>query len=276
MAEAREFESLYALSYQMRKRFLEIFTRLGFGHVTTAFSATEILLTLYKEVLCYQAENPNWGGRDRFVLSKGHGAGMLFPIFEEIGYLSPEQTDDMIRIGGYYEYIRSLFLPGYDFYGGSLGHGVGIAAGLALGARLNREDWYTYCLVGDAECCEGSVWEAAMFAGHQGLSNLVAIVDRNALGCSDFTERMLRMEPFAEKWSACHWDVQEVDGHTYEELVPVLKASHSPRRSRPRCIIANTIKGKGLEYLYDKPLMHGYMPNKPEDVEKAFRELQKY
>ena len=112
MAEAREFESLYALSYQMRKRFLEIFTRLGFGHVTTAFSATEILVTLYKEVLCYQAENPNWGGRDRFVLSKGHGAGMLFPIFEEIGYLSPEQTDDMIRIGGDYEYIRSLFLPG--------------------------------------------------------------------------------------------------------------------------------------------------------------------
>jgi len=118
MTKAREFESLYALSYQMRKRFLEIFTRLGFGHVTTAFSATEILVTLYKEVLRYQADNPAWGGRDRFVLSKGHGAGMLFPIFEEIGYLSPEQTNDMICIGGDYEYIRSLFLPGYDFYGG--------------------------------------------------------------------------------------------------------------------------------------------------------------
>lgn len=276
MTEAREFESLYALSYQMRKRFLEIFTRLGFGHVTSAFSATEILVTLYKEVLRYQADDPEWGGRDRVVLSKGHGAGMLFPIFEEIGYLSPEQTDDMIRIGGDYEYIRSLFLPGYDFYGGSLGHGLGIAAGLALGARLNRADWHTYCLVGDAECCEGSIWEAAMFAGHQELSNLVVVVDRNALGCSDFTEHMLRMEPFAEKWRACNWDVQEADGHTYEELVPVLKASRSPRRSRPLCVIANTIKGKGLEYLYDKPLMHGYMPNKPEDIEKAFKELKRY
>ena len=110
MTEAREFESLYALSYQMRKRFLEIFTRLGFGHVTTAFSATEILVTLYKEVLRYQADHPEWGGRDRFVLSKGHGAGMLFPIFEEIGYLSPKQTDDMIRIGGVCFYLVTIFM----------------------------------------------------------------------------------------------------------------------------------------------------------------------
>lgn len=276
MSEMHKYQEMYELSYRMRKRFLELFTNLGFGHVTSAFSLTEILGTLYLKIMNYRIEDPEWENRDRLVLSKGHGAGMLFPYFEEVGYFTKEEMDDMIRIGGSYERLQRLFYPGYEFYGGSLGHGLGIAAGLALGARLNRSSWYTYCILGDAECYEGSIWEAAIFAGQRGLNNLVAIVDRNVLGCSDFTENMLPLEPFAVKWEACGWDVVSVDGHSYGELIPVLGESRHRRTAKPVVVIARTIKGKGLEYLYDKPLMHGYMPNSEVEIDKAFNLLKMY
>ena len=177
----RKYEDLYEFSYKMRKRFLEIFTTVGFGHVTSAFSMTEIVVALYKEILRYNTARPDWAERDRFVLSKGHGAGMLFPIFEEIGFFTKEEINDMVRIGGNFHELKKYFYPGFEFYGGSLGQGLGIAAGLATGARLNRENWQTYCILGDAECYEGSVWEAILYAGHNRLNNLVAIVYRNVL-----------------------------------------------------------------------------------------------
>lgn len=272
----REYEEMYELSYRMRKRFLDLFTRLGFGHVTSAFSLTEIIGALYMKTMNYRVNEPAWEECDRLVVSKGHGAGMLFPYFEEVGYFTPEEMDDMIRIGGSYERLQKLFYPGYEFYGGSLGHGLGLAAGMAMGAKLNRSPWYTYCILGDAECYEGSVWEAAIFAGQNGLNNLVVIVDRNVLGCSDFTENMLPLEPFAMKWEACDWDVASVDGHCYEDLVPVLQDSRHRRSARPLAIIARTVKGKGLEYLYDKPLMHGYMPKSESEIARAFKMLKKY
>ena len=272
----RKYEDLYEFSYKMRKRFLEIFTTVGFGHVTSAFSMTEIVVALYKEILRYNTARPDWAERDRFVLSKGHGAGMLFPIFEEIGFFTKEEINDMVRIGGNFHELRKYFYPGFEFYGGSLGQGLGIAAGLATGARLNRENWQTYCILGDAECYEGSVWEAILYAGHNRLNNLVAIVDRNVLGCSEFTEDMISLEPFSAKWRSCNWNVKSVDGHCYEELISVLQESRLHRTDKPLCIIANTIKGKGLEYLYNKPLMHGYMPKEKDDIELAFRELKSY
>lgn len=269
----KSYEKLYEKSYEMRKRFLEIFTELGYGHLTTAFSETEILIALLAETMNFNKENINDPNRDRLVISKGHGAGMLFPIFEDLGILTKEEITDLIRAGGDFDGIRSLFYPGFEFYGGSLGIGLGMAAGLALGAKLNREDWLTFCVLGDAECYEGSIWEAMLFAGHNRLNNLVAVVDRNYLGCSDFTENMCKLEPFAAKWESCNWDTKVVDGHSYEELLDALKGVRTRRTSKPLCIVADTVKGKGLDYLSNKPLMHGFMP-KGDGIREAYEHLK--
>ena len=268
------FETLYLKSYQLRKRFLEIFTELGYGHLTTAFSETEILITLFYKAMNYNARNINSEDRDRLIISKGHGAGMLFPIFEDIGILDRDEIIDTVRLGGNHARIRRLFYPGFEFYGGSLGIGLGMAAGLALGAKLNRKDWLAFCLLGDAECYEGAVWEAMLFAGHNKLNNLVAIVDRNYLGCSDFTENMCGLEPFREKWESCNWETKVVDGHSYEELVQAMEGIRARKTSKPICVIAETVTGNGLDYLSNVPLMHGYMP-KGDEIQKAFENLKK-
>lgn len=261
---------LYEKSHQMRRRFLEIFTGLGYGHLTTAFSETEILVSLLERVMEFHKDG---SPRDRLVLSKGHGAGMLFPIFEDLGILSKEEISDMIRLGGDFSKLRELFYPGFEFYGGSLGIGLGMAAGLALGDKLNRDSRLTFCVLGDAECYEGAIWEAMLFAGHNRLNNLIAIVDRNYLGCSDFTENMCALEPFAEKWNSCNWETRSIDGHSYEEILEALSGVRCRKTSKPLCIIADTVKGKGLEYLSNIPVRHGYMP-KGEDVKLAFEKLE--
>lgn len=257
-----------------RLRFLDIFTRLGFGHLTSAFSWAEVATVLYQEILRLPSEGESFYRCDKMVVSKGHGAGILFPIFEDLGLLRPKELEECVRIGGSNERLRQLFYPGFDFYGGSLGIGIGVACGLAKGAKLAGEDWRTFCVLGDAECCEGSVWEAALFAGHQGLNNLVAIVDRNGLGCSDFTEHMLKLEPLADKWRDCGWNVWEIDGHDVRMVYAALKEATETGAGKPRCIIARTRKGQGLEYLTNRPLMHGYMPKDEAEIARAYRELR--
>lgn len=264
-------KELIELSYKMRRRFLDIFTNLGFGHLTTAFSETEILITLLMEVMNY---NPKDSKSDKLYLSKGHGAGMLFPIWEEMGILMKGEIDSIVRLGGDFSKIKTLFYPGFEFYGGSLGIGMGMAAGHALGAKLNKEEYFVYCVLGDAECYEGSVWEAVVFAGHNKLNNLIVVVDRNGLGCSDFTEHMCGLEPFAEKWRDCNWEVFETNGHSYLSLINTFETIKNFNYDKPICLIANTKKGKGLKYTIDKPLMHGYMP-KGEEIARAYAELDK-
>ena len=265
-------DELYNKSYTIRKRFLDIFSQLGFGHLTTGFSEVEILISLMEEVMDYR---PGEIGSDVLYMSKGHGAGMLFPIWEDMGLLSGEEIENTLRLGSDVSKIKSWYKPGFDFYGGSLGIGLGMAAGHAKGAQLNGEDYLVYCLVGDAECYEGAIWEAMLFAGHNQLSNLIAVVDRNGLGCSDFTEHMCEMEPFDDKWIACGWDVKHVNGHSYEELLQAMSdlRERSRSASKPLCIVADTVKGKGVEFTYNKPLMHGFMP-KAEELKKAYIELE--
>ena len=265
--------NLIKKTYFYRKRFLEIFTRLGYGHVTSAFSWAEIATVLYNEILEKQELSLDSKQRDKMVVSKGHGVGILFPIFEEMGYFTKEEMDQTIKVGGSSTKLRSFFYPGFDFYGGSLGIGLGLAAGLAKAAKVSGMSYQTYCLIGDAECYEGSIWESILFSSHNKLDNLTVIVDRNMLGCSDFTEHMLSLEPLADKWKAFNWDVTEINGHDIKEIYASLINAKKNNNGRPNCIIANTKKGKGLEYLVDKPLMHGYMP-KGSDIEKAFLELK--
>jgi len=258
--------------YQLRRRFIELFSNLGFGHLTSAFSITEILVVLYYKIMRYNTENPLDMKRDRFVLSKGHGAGMLFPIYEDLNLITKEKLESSIKIGGDLSCLQEWFYPGFTFYGGSLGIGLGMACGLAKGAQLNRQDWLTFCIVGDAECYEGSIWEAIAFAGHHHLNNLIMIIDRNYLGCSDFTENMLALEPLDEKIRSFHWDVCEADGHNGEELYSSLQNIRARPSRNPFCLIAKTTKGHNLNYTENHPLMHGYIPSKAER-EKALEEL---
>lgn len=266
-------EELEKKTYQYRKRFLELFTNIGFGHVTSAFSWAEIASVLYNEIMELAPTADQFFEYDKMVVSKGHGAGILFPIFEDAGYFTSEQMNDIIRIGGKNTELRKLFYPGFDFYGGSLGMGLGIAAGLAKAAKLSGYQWNTFCIVGDAESYEGSIWEAVNFSGYQQLDNLITIVDRNELGCSDFTEHMLAFEPLKAKWESFHWDVSEIDGHDISEIYDVLQKAANKKNGKPKCIIAKTKKGQGLDYLIDKPLMHGFMP-KGDEIEKAFQSLK--
>lgn len=268
--------SVYELNkknYQYKRRFLDLFTHLGYGHLTSAYSWAEIATVLYNEILQYAPIGENPLNYDKMVVSKGHGAGMLFPIFEDLGFFTKEEMEDTVRIGGLNEKLRSLYYPGFDFYGGSLGIGIGVACGLAKGAKLQNAKWKVYCVIGDAECYEGSVWEAINFAGHQKLNNLIVVVDRNQLGCSDFTEHMLVMEPFRDRWESFNWDVTEVDGHDVEAVYSALYMAKESAIDKPHCIIAHTKKGKGIDYLIDHPLMHGYMP-KGDDIEKAYKNLK--
>ena len=277
-------EELRDIAYRHRKRFLELFTRLGFGHVTSAFSWAEIATVLCYEIMDLPSKNVPSKYRlskssaekfyDRMVISKGHGCGIIFPILEDVGLVSKAEIEASLQVGGDKSKVNKYFYPGFDFYGGSLGIGLGMAVGLAKGAKLGNEVWKTYCVVGDAECYEGSMWEAIHFATHHRLDNLVVIVDRNGLGVSDFTESMLRLEPFAEKWTASGWNVREIDGHDVRALFESMTEAKNACDEKPQCIIAHTKKGKGLSYLVDNPLMHGYIPTNGADIERAFRELE--
>lgn len=263
-------QALVDKAYQYRYRFLELFTKLGFGHVTSAFSWAEIATVLYNEIIDFDSLSEPI---DKMVVSKGHGVGMLFPVLEERGLISTEELNDSIRIGGSNKKLREYFYPGFDFYGGSLGMGLGVACGLAKSNKMKNDNRKVYCLLGDAECYEGAIWESVMFAAHNQLSNLIVIVDRNGLGCSNFTEDMIKIESFDAKWKAFNWDVSEVDGH---DVVDVYEALYNAKHSKlelPHCIIAKTKKGKGLDYLVDLPLMHGYMP-KGEEISRAFKCLK--
>lgn len=267
-------EELKNITFRNRTRFLELFTALGYGHLTSAFSWAEIATILYYEIMTLPVDGLPDDISDRMVISKGHGAGMLFPIFEDLGWFTKEQMENIIRPGGDSSKINKMFYPGFDFYGGSLGIGIGLAVGMAKGNKLSLSSKKTYCLVGDAECYEGSVWEAVNFAGHNKLNNLIVIVDRNNLGCSDFTEHMVKLEPFRERWESFGWEVHETNGHDLKALYDTFNVCVQSEHSAPKCIIAHTKKGQGLDYVIDKPLMHGFIPKKPEDIARAFRELK--
>ncbi len=272
MDKAR-IDELNAKAYKLRKRFLDIFTALGYGHLTTAYSETEILVALFYEVMQYDAKDWRDDNHDFLFLSKGHGAGMVYPVLEDIGLITSAQIENMLCLGANPAVSKQFFLPGFEFYGGSLGLGLGMASGLAYALKMNRDTRLVFCVMGDAECYEGSVWEAAVFAAHNQLNNLAVIVDRNYMGCSDFTENMCCLEPFEEKWKSCGWNTKKVDGHSVEALTGAMAKIRTRDSNCPLCIVAETTKGKGLLSVSNLPLMHGYMP-KGDAVLTAYENLK--
>lgn len=257
----------------MKLKALHMCINAGTGHVTSAFSCAEIMVVLYYAVMRVDPKNPQWEHRDRFVMSKNHGSVIMFPILEDLGFYH-DKCNTFLENGGKFGPHAKLEIPGVEFAGGSLGIGLGVACGIAYSAKVDKEKWLTFCLVGDGECYEGSIWEAAMFAGHNELSNLIVIVDRNELCMTDQTERILRQEPVKDKWEAFNWEVREVNGHETGALLDVLSDVRRRVSTKPLCIIAHTKKGNGIDFMEMNPFYHGLAPL-GEKAENAIAQVEK-
>lgn len=244
-----ELRALEDKAYELRKLCLDTVIWAGSGHIGGALSSMDILTILYYKYLNIRPENPDWEDRDRFILSKGHIGVGFAPVLADKGYIDKELLKEYNHTGSSLGmHLDSLKVPGVDASTGSLGHGLSIALGMALAARLNGKSYKTYCLLGDGECDEGAVWEAAMAASHYKATNLITIVDRNRCMIDGPTEEVMALEPFEDKWKAFGFIVKQVDGHDFNQLSEAIEyALDDP--DKPVVIIANTIKGCGISFI---------------------------
>lgn len=270
-----KIEELEKKAKYIRNQVLDMCCKAGTGHVNSAFSCTEILVALYyADILRYNPQNPDWEERDRFILSKGQASVILYPILADLGFFSEDELNRFNQSDGIFGVHLQHDVPGAEITSGSLGHGFGIATGLALAAKMNMQSHLIFALLGDGECYEGSIWEAAMFASHNRLNNMIAIVDRNHLCVTDFTENIVELEPFAEKWRTFGWRVVTINGHSFEAILGALSGFRSRKFAQPLMIIADTVKGKGINFLCDAPLWHGLAPAGQQAID-AKNELNK-
>jgi transketolase len=263
---------LEGIARKLRRHVIDMISTAGSGHPGGSLSAADIVTALYFDILKHDAVNPHWPDRDRFILSKGHAAPVLYAALAECGYFPFEWLTTLRKTGACLQgHTDSLLTPGVDVSAGSLGQGLSIGIGMALAARLDNRDYHTYILLGDGECDEGQVWEAAMFAPNYKLDNLTAIVDFNALQLDGFTRDIMDLEPFMAKWAAFKWEVIEINGHDMQQIISALQGARTVK-GRPTVIVAHTIKGKGVSFMENNVDWHGKAPNKSE-TEIALREL---
>lgn len=268
--DAERRELLRRLAAEVRVSILNTIDAARMGHIGGDFSVADILTTLFFGVLNLNPADPHWAQRDRFILSKGHCSAALYSVLAMRGFFPLESLKTfMAPLSALNGHPNRRKVAGVEANTGPLGHGLPIGVGCAIAARLAGADWRTFVVLGDGELQEGSNWEAAMAAGHRGLSNLTAIVDRNRLQQGARTEDTNRLEPLAEKWAAFGWEVQEIDGHDHAVLLDRLSA---PGNGKPRCFIARTIKGRGVSFIEDRVEWHHKVPS-PEQVELAMKEL---
>ncbi len=245
------------------------------GHYSSTFSAAELFSALYYHILRIDPSRPDWADRDRFVLSKGHAMVGLYPVLADRGYFDPKLLDDYTRFGSSFaDHADMTKVVGVDFSNGSLGHGLPVSVGMALAGRLDDRDYRVYCMTGDGELSEGQNWEAAMFAAHFRLGNLVWIVDKNQMSLDGYTDEVMNIDPLDKKIEAFGFDVQTIDGHDLDAIVRTFESLPSPRDDRPQAIIANTIKGKGLGFMELNVAWHVGGALEGDDYENAVREIR--
>lgn len=268
-------EELAEKARLVRLKVLEMCISTRSGHIASSFSCTELLVALYYgKIIRYDTTNPSWEKRDRFIISKGHGAIALYPILADLGFFSVAELDKFCQSDGILGVHPDNNIPGIEIVTGSLGHGLGIAGGLALCAKLDGSDYLAVALLGDGECYEGSIWEAAMFASHHHLNNLIGIIDRNGLTVTDYTESALKLEPLQEKWQAFGWETVTIDGHSFDEIFTVFNNARARSSNKPLMIIANTVKGKGLSFMENEQMSHTMVPA-GEQAEIAMKQLNR-
>lgn len=261
LSESRTKE-LESISKKLRRRILSVALGKG-GHIGGSFSSIDIILVLYKEILRLDLQNPKWDDRDRFILSKGHCSLALYAVLEEIGVLNKDELDTYTiknsRLAGH---VEDFEIPEIELSTGSLGHGLACAAGSALAAKMLNKSWKVFCVLGDGECNEGSVWESLLFIAQQKLNNLIVIIDNNNMESLDSTNNILSIEPLYEKFTSFNFEVREINGHNLNEIY---NSIISPLTTdKPLIVIANTIKGKGVSFMENTPMWHYRAPSETE------------
>ena len=263
------------LAWLIRRHGLEM-THISRGsHIGAIFSVAEIMAVLYSGVLHVDPAQPKMPERDRLILSKGHAGASVYAALAERGFFPVEELATHYANGSNLSgHVSHKGVPGVEFSTGSLGHGLSVAAGMALGAKKDRADWRGFCVLGDGECDEGSVWEAALQAHQYQLDNLIAVVDHNRMQSLDFCENTLALEPFGDKWRAFGWNVIGVDGHDTAALQAAFaQAKENRGTGRPTVILARTVKGKGVSFMENDILWH-YRTPQGEEYEAALKELE--
>ncbi len=263
---------LGAMATEIRLQVLDMIDRAGMGHIGGDLSVTDIVVTLFGAVLDVDPEHADAPGRDRFILSKGHSVAALYATLAHCGYFPrAELATFMAPHSDLNGHPNRRKVPGIETNTGPLGHGLPVAVGCALGARLRGDDSRTVVVLGDGELQEGSNWEAAMSAGHQRLERLYAVVDRNRLQQGARTEDTVGLDPLDDKWSAFRWEVREADGHDHADLLAAFAPSTT---GRPVAVIAHTIKGKGVSFIEDRVEWHHKVPDQ-DQVRAAAKELSR-
>jgi transketolase len=254
----------------VRRRVLQTIDAAGLGHIGGDFSVADILVTLFDGILRIDPAQPAWPQRDRFILSKGHCAAALYATLAGCGFFPVERlTHFAAELSPLNGHPNRRKIPGVETNTGPLGHGLPVGVGCATAAQIAGEDWRTFVVLGDGELQEGSNWEAAMYAAHRKLGNLTAVVDRNRLQQGASVADTNDLEPLADKWRAFGWDVLSIDGHSYAELEQALSSAHP---DRPRFVVANTIKGKGVSFMENGVEWHHKVPS-AQQFEAALKEL---
>ncbi|EOC99542.1 transketolase [Caldisalinibacter kiritimatiensis] len=265
-------QELKKIANTLRKDIIKMINAASSGHPGGSLSACEIVTALYFKEMKIDPQNPNWEDRDRFVLSKGHGAPVLYAALAEKGYFQKEELMKLRKVGEMLQGHPDMKgTPGVDMSTGSLGQGLAVANGMALAGKLDNKDYRVYVLLGDGEVQEGMIWEAAMFAAHNRLNNLTVFLDHNGLQIDGKNREVMNIEPIDKKWEAFGWHVIKIDGHNFEEIFKAIEESKGVK-DRPTIIIANTVKGKGVSFMENKVGWHGSAPN-DEETEKALDEL---
>ncbi|MEM7164852.1 MAG: transketolase [Planctomycetota bacterium] len=273
MTAARvDLATLEQYSREIRGTVVQMSHASGAPHLGSNLSCIDILVAAYWDAVRIDPSQPSDPGRDRFILSKGHAAAALYATLALRGFFPIEQLRRFNEVGYHLpEQPAPDCVPGVELATGSLGHGLGVAAGIALAAKIQRKDYHTFCLLSDGECNEGSVWEAAMFAPAQHLGQLTAIIDYNGWQATGRSDEVLALAPLTDKWSAFGWDTREVDGHDLAALQDAIRTDDA--RQTPRAIIAHTVKGKGVSFMEDDNNWHYRIPT-ADEVAAARRELQ--
>lgn len=272
MLSNSEHNSLALLSNRIRTRSLQMIYRAKSSHLGSAFSMTELLAVLYTRILRVDPNRPDWNERDRFILSKGHACSAYYVVLAERGFFPKEWLDEFYMDGGHLAgHATHAGVPGVEFSTGSLGHGLPVACGMAYAAKKDVLQHRVFTLLSDGECDEGSNWEAALFAPHHKLDNLTVIIDYNKIQSLGTVKEVLNLEPFADKWRTFGWSVAEIDGHDFQQIENAL-TNLPANPGKPTCIIAHTVKGKGVSFMEDKLLWHYRCPDQKEMAD-ALKEL---
>lgn len=259
------------LASRIRTEALKMVAAANASHIGGALSVADLLGVLYEDILRFDPENAGWSERDRFILSKGHCCSALYAALALKGFFPMSELASFAQDGSRLLAHASHHVPGVELSTGSLGHGLPAGCGMALAARRDGMSWRTFVLMSDGECDEGTTWEAALFAGHHNLDNLVAIVDCNKLQGLGTTREVLDLEPFADKWRSFKWTVREVDGHHHPQIEHALRGA--PEGGKPTVIIAHTVKGKGVSFMENKLEWHYKSPTR-EQLKQALSELE--